>query len=287
MKTIPIGLAPEYTAGTSRLGYLLRIQRTDGVVKAFTSALRDVTISGVVYSGKSGLDVSSLVSRAGLAVDNISLTCLNNGELFLVNDIVAGRWKLAKWLLSEYNVANPTAGINPLLGGTVGGIDFDDVNITADLRAVQQYLQNATISYVTSKTCRAELGNSRCKVNLAPFTFAATVTTAGQQIITATALTQDDDYFGNGNIRWLTGDNAGIRVQVKEFAAGVLTLNTPMFFAVQAGDTFEAVAGCRKRHDRTLQNLSGISDCLDKFDNVLNNQSDPHLPGEDALIKSL
>ena len=55
--------------------------------------------------------------------------------------------------------------------------------------------------------------------------------------------------------------------------ARLVTLVLAMPAAVQVGDTFSIVAGCRKR----------LEDCRDKFDNVLNFRGEPHRPGVDAL----
>ncbi len=43
---------------------------------------------------------------------------------------------------------------------------------------------------------------------------------------------------------------------------------------IQVGDTFDVIAGCRKRL---------TEDCKVKFNNVLNFQGEPHLPGIDRL----
>ena len=76
-------------------------------------------------------------------------------------------------------------------------------------------------------------------------------------------------------LTWLTGGNAGLQAKVKSHTvAGVITLMLPMPSDPVAGDTFDIIAGCRKRlHE----------DCRDKFDNVVNFQGEPHLPGVDYL----
>jgi uncharacterized phage protein (TIGR02218 family) len=284
--TIPVALETEYQAGTTHIGWLLRLQRRDGVVVALTSHDTDTEIAGLVYKSMGGLDVSATVMRSGLAVDNLEMTTLNNGAIFVEGDIDAGRWETAQWLLSKYNFAAPSDGIEPFMGGTIGNAVIQRDKVSVDMRCMQQYLQQPTVSVVTSKTCRYRLGDEKCTVDLGPFTFAATVTTAGQQVFSASALVQAADYFGNGELLWLTGDNAGIRCQVKEFASAQVTLLFPLFFPVENGDTFDIIAGCRKRHDRTTANPGGVSDCRDKFDNVVNFGGEPHLPGIDVLTKT-
>ena len=64
------------------------------------------------------------------------------------------------------------------------------------------------------------------------------------------ALSQASDYFGEGEVEWLTGNNAGLFAKVKTHvntSGAIFTLMQPMPATVQVGDTFTAIAGCRKR----------------------------------------
>lgn len=285
---IPVPLEAEYNRGTRHIGLLLRLVRRDGTIVGLTSAARNVTIAGVLYQALGGLMASSVIQRSGLAVDNLEMSTLNDGSIFVPNDVYAGRWKNAKFLYSKYNYASPTDGIDPIFGGSMGNARIEQGMVIADLRGVQQFLQQQTISVVTSKACRAELGDDKCRIDLTPYTVAAVpVTARGQQTFTASSLGQASDYFGNGELLWTSGDNIGLNARVKSFAGGVVTLMLPMFFTVQNADQFTIIAGCRKRHDRDIRtNPSGVSDCVDKFDNIHNFQGEPHLPGLDVITKS-
>lgn len=85
-----------------------------------------------------------------------------------------------------------------------------------------------------------------------------------------------NDWWGSGTVEFTTGDNAGIRREVKTYAADQYTLWAAMPYPIAVGDQIIATAGCRKRFDE---------DCADKFDDHINNQSYPHLPGENAVNK--
>ena len=56
----------------------------------------------------------------------------------------------------------------------------------------------------------------------------------------------------------------------------LFTLTLPFPFDAAIGDTYSAIAGCRKRL---------TEDCKTRFANVLNFQGEPHLPGIDLLTK--
>lgn len=269
-KTIASGLDTHQQGGSTTVGYLLRLTRRDGVVIGLTSDSESLTLDGVFYDN-SGLDVASVIAAAGLAVDHAEFSTLNDGEVFEVQDIQSGVWTNAAFLIGKYNIRAPSGGVEPVNAGTMGGLQILDGRVVAEFRGLQQYLQQP-IGLVIGKNCAVRFGSPRCGKDLGPLTFSAAVTTAGQQVFTATALIQADDYFGNGELTWTSGANSGLTVGVKTFAAGVVGLMLPMFITVEIGDAFDIVKGCRKR----------LSDCKDN-NNVLNFQGFPHLPGIDAL----
>jgi uncharacterized phage protein (TIGR02218 family) len=275
MKTLPALLDTHYSGGTTTLADLLKITRTDGEIFAFTSAADDVTIDSQLYTSAQGLNISSIEVSAGFAVDNLELTTLDDGSVFTKADVLSGVWRNADFVISRYNWKNPTDGVEVRMAGTVGEVNMHRGYITAELRGLQQYLQQP-IGSVSSKTCRARLGDALCAKDLTAFTHAGTVTSAASnQVFTASAMAQAADYFAEGILTWTGGVNSGLIVKVKGFASGVFTLMLPMLQTITAGDTFSVVAGCQKR----------LTDCATKFDNVLNFQGEPHLPGIDEMTR--
>lgn len=276
MKIIPINLATHIASANTTLAYLLKIDRLDGTVYAFTSADVDCTIDGVLYTSSIGLNISSIEATSGFSVDNLELTTLDDGSTFVHVEIFNGVWRNALFNISRYNWAQPSDGIEPLMAGTVGEIRVHNGSITAELRGLQQFFQQPTGS-ITSKTCRARLGDALCTKDLTPYTYTCTVTSVlNNQIFTDSSLTPLDDFFAEGIVVWLTGNNKGAKQKVKEYTTGGnVTLMLSMFGNIQIGDTFTMISGCRKR----------LSDCAGKYGNVHNFQGEPHLPGTDALTK--
>jgi uncharacterized phage protein (TIGR02218 family) len=275
VKTLPTALATHVAGGTTTLADLLKITRKDGQVFAWTSAADDVTISSVLYKAAQGLNISSMEHSAGLNVDNLELTTLDDGTVFTKLDVLSGRWRNADFVISRYNWSSPSDGVEVRMTGTVGEVRLHRGYITAELRGLQQYLQQP-IGSVSSKTCRARLGDAMCTKNLSSFTFTGSVTTAtSAQVFTDSTKAQAADYFAEGLLTWTSGPSNGLVVKVKSFAAGVFTLSLPMLSTVSVGHTFSVVAGCQKR----------LTDCSTKFSNVLNFQGEPHLPGIDEVTK--
>lgn len=273
--TIPINVAAHYALGTHTLAWAFKVTRTDGQVFAFTGAVRDVRLGGVLHESAPGLDVSTLALAAGLAVDNLELVTLDDGSTFTRRDVLAGVWRNAAFTISRYNHAAPADGQDVRLAGTVGNVTLQRGHVVAELRGLQQYLQQP-VGNVSSKTCRARLGDSLCGVNLATYTVTGTLTGAtSSQVFTDSARAEAADYFAEGVFTFTSGDNAGLSQKVKTHATGgVFTVSLPFLSPVQPGDTYTVHAGCRKRL---------AEDCVAKFSNVLNFQGEPHLPGIDQL----
>lgn len=56
---------------------------------------------------------------------------------------------------------------------------------------------------------------------------------------------------------------------------GVITMQLPMPYAVAVGHTYSMVPGCDKL----------LATCIAKFSNVINFRGEPHLPGNDAILR--
>lgn len=84
-----------------------------------------------------------------------------------------------------------------------------------------------------------------------------------------------DSWFAGGLLVWETGDNTGIAQEVKTQTAGDVALFLPMPYTIRIGDVFRIFPGCDKR----------LQTCNEKFDNVLNFRGEPHVPGNDAVLR--
>jgi uncharacterized phage protein (TIGR02218 family) len=276
VKTIPIALQATYDSQTPTIAAALKITRRDGAVYAFTTLDESQTIDGTVYVAQ-GLADSSFEAAADLSVGNLTLTTLDDGTIFTLRDITGGLWQGARYEAFRYDWTDPGKGKEWLSAGELGQIRITDGSVEIELRDWRQYLQQP-IGEVSSRTCRARLGDARCKVPLGPLTYTDEVTavTSGSVFASSSLATAqpEEDFFGEGELTFTSGANVGIAQKVRTYStAGEIALVLAMPAPVEVGDTFEIVAGCRKR----------LEDCRDKFDNVLNFRGEPHRPGVDAL----
>jgi hypothetical protein len=88
---------------------------------------------------------------------------------------------------------------------------------------------------------------------------------ADRRTIAATGITVAADYFGEGFVTFLTGDNAGDTRRVRsDNGTGALVLHLGAYDDIGVGDTFEALVGCRHRR---------VEDCITKHDNASNSRT--------------
>lgn len=276
-KVVPAGLLSNYQSDSPTVAWAIKITRTDDEVYGWTSADRDATIDAVIYESAPGLSVASFASSAGLAVDNSELTVLADDTIITRADILAGRWNNAAYLLFKYDWTDVSAGEEVISAGFLGELHPRSGAYVAELRALQQYLQQP-VGAASTKTCRARLGDAMCMVDLGGWTETGTITSVtSKQVFTDSSRTEADDYFGEGILTWTAGLNTGLSQKVKTYASDTFTLSLPMIFDVQIGDTYSVIAGCRKRLDE---------DCAAKFSNELNFQGEPHRPTVDDLTSA-
>lgn len=82
------------------------------------------------------------------------------------------------------------------------------------------------------------------------------------------------DYFVNGVITWLSGENTGVSSEIFLQDGATLNLNEPMPFPIGAGDSFSIIVGC----DRTLEM------CKSRFGNTINFRGEPYIKPYERVV---
>jgi uncharacterized phage protein (TIGR02218 family) len=177
-------------------------------------------------------------------------------------------------------------GIPPvaLSKGTFGRVTIRQGHHTTEIRAQGQRLDQQ-VHRLCSAECSAvdRLGEAPCYADLAGKTFAVTgVSGSTREIVrvSGTGITgQGAGFFEQGKLTCLTGANAGIQREIKtstDLSSNVYaTLSEPFPFDPQVGDTYTLRVGCDGR----------FMTCHSRFDNALNFQGFPHLPGTSKVFR--
>lgn len=276
MKSVSAGLDAHLASRGTTLATCWLVTRTDGEVFAFTDHDTDLVVSSVNYLASSGYTRSAIQTNSALAVDNLDLEGVLDSDSITEVDLRAGRWDYAQVEIFLVNYENVAQGTLKLRKGRLGECKAGRQRFNAELRGLIQNLQQ-DVGRIYGPACDADLGDSRCKVNLAPFTVTSTITSvADNRQFADSTRSEATGWFDHGKLTFLTGANEGLAMEVKSYSsvAGNFELHLPMPFDIEVGDSYTVYAGCDKR----------LATCIAKFDNVLNFQGFPYVPGTDQMV---
>jgi uncharacterized phage protein (TIGR02218 family) len=271
------GAYTSHLAGeVTELATCWKITRRDAVVLGFTDHPTDLTIAGLLYQSALGYSATDVVTSGDLAVDNLNLQGFIDSPSITEPDLMAGVWDYAEVEIFEVITSNLGAGTRPLRRGRIGEVSLGRSVFEAELRGLAQAFSQQ-LCELTSPTCRAALGDARCGVDLGPITVTGTVTSVtSPRVWTDSTRSEAAGYFTFGKLTWTSGANAGYAMEIKTHASGgVMTLQLPMPYALAVGDGYSLQPGCDKL----------LATCIAKFSNVDNFRGEPHLPGQDAILR--
>lgn len=293
MKTVSAELAEHLAGEVTFLCTCLKATLTNGTVIGFTDHDEDIIFGedsptvNTTYLAEGGYIASDVQTSSALNVDNAEIRGMLTSPAITEADMRSGIWDFARIEIFQVNWRDISQGRIKQRVGWLGEVRNDERDVfAAELRGIMQAYSRVIVE-LTSPSCRANLGDSRCKVNLAPYTFEASVysVSADNRTIVSLDLNQDTGYFGYGILTFTSGENLNLSMEVKIHTrqgspnAALIVLQLPMPFPIATGspsETFTIVAGCGKRF---------IEDCKTKFDNVVNFRGEPHVRGMHALVQ--
>lgn len=129
----------------------------------------------VVYSAVAGYTKTDIASSGALNVDNLEVDGILVSPSITEDDLRAGLWDFAYITIFTINWADLTQGALIQRSGTLGEVTIERGAFKAKLRGVAQAYSRVIIE-LTTPSCRAKLGDARCKVDLTPFTVSSTLT---------------------------------------------------------------------------------------------------------------
>ncbi len=274
MRVISPQLEAHFAGGMTTLATCWKIIRQDGVDLGFTDHDLALSIDGLDYDSIAGFTPTTVESKSNMSVDNLEVEGQTFPSKITESDLLAGMYDYAEIEIFTVNYEDLSQGRLIVKRGRLGEVTINEQLFTAEVRGLTQHLSQ-TIGEVYSPSCRAVLGDARCKRSLASFTITTTVTEiTNNQTFKASALTQAAGWFTGGEVEWTSGNNTGRHMEVKEFASAQLVLALPMGKSIQVGDGFKVIAGCDKTREA----------CRTKFNNILNFRGEPDVPGVDQLL---
>ena len=263
-------LAPELTT----VALCWRLDRQDGVALGFTTHDRDLLIGGLPYRAAPGMVPSAISLSDGFDVDTLDVGGALTDAAISAADLAAGRWDGARVRLFAVDWTAPQADAVPLARGELGDVAIRDGAFTAELRGPTALLERPVVEQ-TSPECRAELGDRRCRVDMAARRIVTTIVGVAAPDVITVAATAAADAYAYGTLRWIDGPNSGLTAAVLASLGATIHLREAPPFPIGIGDHVELIEGCDK----------AFATCRDRFANHANFRGEPHLAGNDLLTR--
>jgi uncharacterized phage protein (TIGR02218 family) len=280
MKSLPAPLQAHLNSGTTTLAWCWRVTCHDGTRLGFTDHDRDLAFDGTVFEAATGFTASEIKDALGLSVDNLEVSSALKSDRLSEDDLAAGLYDDAAVEIWRVNWADTESRVL-MRSGSLGEVRRSGAAFTAEVRGLAHYLQQPK-GRLYQSGCDADLGDSRCGIDLANPAFRGTGTVlaaASPRLFAASGLAAfTAGWFTRGLVTFTSGANAGRAQEVKRHtlsgADATIELWQPMASAIAPGDTFTVAAGCDKQ----------FSTCKAKFANAANFRGFPHIPGPDYVL---
>lgn len=279
--TVSANMRTHIDGPVTSLAMCWKIIRVDGQEFYFTNHDQDLTVDGDVYLASEGFEQTAIQNSADMSVDNLEVDGVLSTESGGLdeNDLRGGLFNYAAieiFLVNWQDVAG--CGIWKRKRGRIGIVSTaSDGTFKAQLDGLlRNYQQNLLGVY--GYECDVDLFSAKCGLNKDDFKWTGSVTSATDRrnfVVSLSPAAPVDDYFNYGVLKWATGSNAGLVMEVKNWtqSTNLIELFLAMPFEIQAGDQFDVYAGC----DHTPASCKA-------FGNYDNYRGFPDVPGQDQLF---
>ncbi len=274
-----LGLRAHLQSGLTTTCRCWAITRTDGQTFGFTDHDMALEFEGLTFKASTGLTATAIEQATGLSIDNTEAMGAFSDASVREEDIDAGRFDGAEvraWLVNWADTAQRELQFR----GSIGELRRSGGAFHAELRGLTDVL-NRPLGRIYQKPCTAVLGDKSCQFNTDLPGYWVEAEIIGLENAALRLLGGDGPDFGwfeRGRLDVLTGSAAGLWAAIKQDkrsdAGREITLWSSIGGGLAVGDRVKLTAGCDKR----------METCRLKFNNFLNFQGFPDLPGEDWVM---
>lgn len=309
MLVIPASLRSRATTcRTQWLALAWKITRADGTIYRFTDSPHAIKVreaendAAQTYSPTEALDASARRREDELQSINKELRGVISSTLIKAADLRAGKFDGAT--IDEFlvDVRYSWTGYLDHSRYFVKSVAFDREVWTADVDGLTGFLDKP-VGDVWQPLCRVDLFSTLCGLVATDFDNTTGVVASVQEQRRIVTLTYDvsggnapwntTGYGNDGTLKWSSGPNLNIVSEIKEHvdnaSGGVITLHAPTPYDIGVGATCTLFPGCNKRSgvEKDAQGKVIAGHCKDKFNNLVNFQGEPFLPGRDRALRGL
>lgn len=210
MKNVSVALASHLAGTVTSVATCWLVTLDSGTVLGFTDHDEDIVIDGLRYESSPNYSATDIQSTAALSVDNLELSGMQGQPSITEEDVLAGLWDNAKVEIFQVNYEDLSQGRLLQRSGTLGEVTLERGAFKAELRGMMQAYTTAIVE-LCSPSCRAELGDNRCKVDMTSRTYTGIVegvSTNGLTVYDSTRV--EDGPTGSVDITGITNANPGV-----------------------------------------------------------------------------
>jgi uncharacterized phage protein (TIGR02218 family) len=266
-------------SGVTTLCRVWSIERKDGVSLGFTDHDRDLSFDGLTFRADTGLTALALQQGTGLSVDNTEAMGALSDAAISEADISAGLFDSAQvscWLVNWNDLSQRSLEFK----GQIGEIRHTGGAFEAELLGLTDLLNQPT-GRVFQAPCSAVLGGAACGKDLSEegYQTEVAVKSVSHNVLFFDEMSGFEvQWFQRGVLEVLTGQGAGQIGLIKQDwvikDGREITLWSMLGIPLEVGDTVRLSAGCDKR----------METCRNKFNNLVNFQGFPDIPGNDWTV---
>ncbi|HKY54796.1 MAG TPA: DUF2163 domain-containing protein [Anaerolineales bacterium] len=257
MKSIPAALQAHLDGDATTTCFLLKVECVGafaGTVLGSTTldetVIYDDGAGSLTYSANNSFSVDRLQTTGDLSVDNTELHGWV-GDQVTEAQIRAGIFSFANVTIYRVNYLDLTTGRHEYwAGGKFGRVIYTRNRWQTEYRSLVQLLKEPKSDLYT-KVCPVQFGSPQCGKTFiwATYTVTAVDVIEPDRIFIASAMTEADDYYTQGVVEFLSGNNQGSQMEVRTHASDTVSMALGLSYPVVIGDQFRIRKDCSKFWD--------------------------------------
>ena len=229
----------------------MRIAPVTGSPIYLTDHPRDLVMGGHTYLSTAGYEFTGYSGAAGFSPASIDLEGIAGASGITRAAVGSGLFDGARCYCFATSWAAPVEDQEPIVAGIFGKATLLDHRFQIDGVSLIDTL-NQTVGQTYGAQCPKTFCGTEyagCGLSLAANTVTGTIAAVtSASVFYDAARSEASDTFGAGTIQFTSGANSGLKaMEIKSFAAGVITTWEPFYYLPAVGDAYSMVRGCRKR----------------------------------------
>lgn len=241
------------------------VRREDGLVQGFTTLDSPLQVDGVTCEPCNSFTAGAVELAAQIgSVGNQEVSGLIDSDAISAADLHQGRYDNARvdlWLVpwvedpaAPWRATNdPVALPRRLAAGRMGQVQISEEGFKAEILTDGAALAQTALVQTYEPGCRWKQYDARCGLSRAALEVigavdgvagASVYNRASFRVFFDSARPEPAGTFDGAAIEWLTGDNAGLRSEVKTWESGRFTLWDTLPLPIGIGDTYKVAPAC-------------------------------------------